>query len=237
MICAPFCSGSTGVFREQLLVIVDSACYAVCAIAAVALTPKTDDTRSAVGCTAIYFAVCITSSWYRHVRHACAACNHNEKPSGTARIPPVNLTNAAAVKPLTFMHVAPVIVMWVGVFWLYASRDAPAMNPCVVAVLLVASELHVWMSRGHGDHSGGKVLRPSITAFCHTMRWCVIMREDRMMDSLCVCSFSLTRLITACSGPICVDDTSRCFDERHAAGCGVESASCVYCVYVLRNWL
>ena len=165
MIFAPLFSGASGVFREQILVAIDALCYCACALVAVHLAPH-DDAKRAAGSLGIYIALSLTAAWWRHMKNAGAACHRNDKAAGGMRIAPVKMTDATPT-PVSPLCVLPLAILWLSVALMYTS--GPTLDPVVMMLMLLGSEVHVWIAHGHGDNTGGKHVPSQFAIMIHFM--------------------------------------------------------------------
>ena len=169
MIFAPFLSGK-GIWREQILVIVDSALYCLLAVIAVMVAPGVNDEDGdggAMGSLGVYLIVSTVLPVWRHIQYARSSTNTGDTvPSGTSKIPPIIIpVEDTTPRPATLLYFIPVCLQSLSLLWLYIDPTVP--NTRAIMLMLTGSWIHYAFSRGHGDHNGGKYVPTLFALILH----------------------------------------------------------------------
>ena len=156
MILAPFLSGATGIWQEQILVTIDAVSYFVLAVCAVVVAPGVDvdgGDGGALGSLAFFLTVSATVASWRHIQNARSMAHRDNISIGTQKKPPV-LTDVEIPAPASSLYLLPITLLWLSLIWLYLDYRAP--NTGATLLMLISSWRFFWVFRAHGDHSGGK---------------------------------------------------------------------------------
>ena len=158
MILAPFLSSGATIWHEQVLVIVDCIIYCIVAVIATQFAPglhTEGGDGGAMGSLGIYLIVSTALTAWRHIKMARAAIHREDSYDGLNKKPPVTIPiEEATPNRASILYFVPVALQTVSLIWLFIDPQCP--NTRAILLMLIASESHYALSRGHGDHNGGK---------------------------------------------------------------------------------
>lgn len=167
MILAPFLSGATGIWQEQILVTIDAVLYCVLAVCAVAVAPGVDVDGSdggVLGSLAFFLTICTTVAVWRHIQNARSPAHQDDTPRGNLKRPPVV---TAVQKPLraSLLYWLPVALQWLSLIWFFIDPATP--NTGATLLLVIGAYSHLGLFRSHGDQCGGKYVLTMFVLMLH----------------------------------------------------------------------